>query len=118
MDRELDKKYRNEEDVLRNEEDALQKDMEELNKRRDHLKKLRDLKDKRDVIKEEMDYIKGKKKRTIIDNTTFGNIILFIVLVLIAGGLVAEGGRTLGKYAVLLLIPIAIILWKLANRFG
>jgi hypothetical protein len=111
----LDKNGRTE-DFLRNEEDAIQKDIEELNKRRDHLKKIRDLKDKRDVIEEEMDYTKGKKKRISFDQATFFDILLFMVLILLAGALVAEG-RVMGRYAAIPLIVAMIIAWKLVDKF-
>lgn len=125
MSRELDKNgriediLRNEEeaDVLRDEEDAIQRDIEELNRRRDHLKKIKDLKDKRDVVEEEMDYIKGKKKRIRFDQITFFDILLFVVLVLLAGALLAEG-RVMGRYAIIPLLIAAIIAWKLIDKFA
>ena len=115
MNRDLDKNGRIE-DVLRNEEDAIQKDIEELNKKRDHLKKIKDLKDKRYVVEEEMDYIKGKKKRISFDQITFFDM-LFVVLVLLAGALLAEG-RIMGRYAIIPLIIAMIIAWKLIDRFA
>lgn len=105
------------ETALRNEEDAIQKDIEELNKRRDHLHKIRDLKDKRDTIEEEMDYIKGKKKRISFDQLTFTDIIMFVVLVLLAGALLAEG-RVMGRYAAIPLLIAAMIAWKLIDKFS
>ncbi len=116
MSRDLDKNERIE-DVLRNEEDAIQKDMEELGNKRDHLKKIRDLKDKRDVIEEEMDYIKGKKKRISFDQITFFDLMLFVILVLLAGALLAEG-RVMGRYAAIPLLIAAIIAWKLIDKFA
>lgn len=116
MNRDIDKNERIE-DVLRNEEDAIQKDMEELNKRRDHFKKIRDLKDKRDVIEDEMGYIKGKKKRISFDQMTFFDIMLFVVLILLAGALLAEG-RVMGRYAIIPLIIGLIIAWKLIDKFA
>ena len=107
---------KNVEDVLRNEEDAIQKDIEELNNRRDHFKKIRDLKDKRGVIEEEMDYIKGKKKHISFDQITFFDILLFVILVLLAGALLAEG-RVMGRYAIIPLIVAMIIAWKLIDKF-
>ena len=103
-------------DVLRNEEEAIQTDIEELNKRRDQLKKIRDLKDKRGVIEEEMDYIKGKKKHIRFDQITFFDILLFVILVLLAGALLAEG-RVMGRYAIIPLIVAMIIAWKLIDKF-
>lgn len=116
MNRDLDKNGRIE-DVLRNEEDAIQKDIEELNKKRDHLKKINDLKDKRYVVEEEMDYIKGKKKRISFDQMTFFDILLFVILVLLAGALLAEG-RVMGRYAIIPLIVALIIAWKLIDKFA
>ena len=107
---------KNVEDLLRNEEDAIQKDIEELNNRRDHLKKIRDLKDKRGVIEEEMDYIKGKKKHIRFDQITFFDILLFVILVLLAGALLAEG-RVMGRYAIIPLMIAMIIAWKLIDKF-
>lgn len=105
------------ETVLRNEEDALQIDIEELNKRREHLKKMRDLKDKRDEVEEEMNYIKGKKKRISFDQLSFADIIMFVILVLLAGALLAEG-RVMGRYAAIPLLIAAIIAWKLIDKFA
>lgn len=116
MNRDLDKNGRIE-DVLRNEEDAIQKDIEELNKKRDHLKKIKDLKDKRYVVEEEMDYIKGKKKRISFDQITFFDILLFVILILLAGALLAEG-RVMGRYAAIPLIVAMIIAWKLISKFA
>lgn len=116
MNRDLDKNGRID-DVLRKEEDAIQKDIEELNTKRDQLKKIKDLKDKRYVVEEEMDYIKGKKKRISFDQMTFFDIVQFIILVLLAGALLAEG-RVMGRYAVIPLIIALIIAWKLVNKFG
>ena len=116
MNQDLDKNEHIE-DVLRNEEDAIQKDMEDLNKKREHLKKIRDLKDKRDVIEEEMDYIKGKKKRISFDQITLLDIMLFVILVLLAGALLAEG-RVMGRYAIIPLVIAAIIAWKLIDKFA
>ena len=116
MNRDLNKNGRIE-DVLRNEEGAIQKDIEELNNRRDRLKKIRDLKDKRGVIEEEMDYIKGKKKRISFDQITFFDIMLFVILVLLAGALLTEG-RVMGRYAAIPLIAAMIIAWKLIDKFA
>lgn len=116
MSQDLDKNGRTE-DVLRNEEGALQKDIEELNEKRDHLKKIRGLKDKRDVIEEEMDYIKGKKKRIRFDQITFFDIMLFVIMVLLAGALLVEG-RVMGRYAAIPLIAALIIAWKLIDKFA
>lgn len=115
MSRDLDNEEHIE-DVLQYEEDALQREIEELNKRRDRLKNIKDLKDKRYVIEEEMDYIKGKKKRISFDQITFFDIMLFVVLVLLAGALLAEG-RIMGRYAIIPLIVAMIIAWKLIDRF-
>jgi hypothetical protein len=119
MNRDLDKNERIEdiEDILLDEEDAIQKDMEELNKKRDHLKKIRDLRDKRYVIEEEMDYIKGKKKHISFDQITFFDVLLFVILVLLAGALLAEG-RVIGRYAIIPLIVALIIAWKLIDKFA
>jgi len=105
------------ETILRNEEEALQRDIEELNKRREHLQKMRDLKDKRNVIEEEMDYIKGKKKRISFDQMTFTDIIMFVVLVLLAGALLSEG-RVMGRYAAIPLFIALMIAWKLIDKFA
>ena len=121
MNRELDKnkldKKERMEDILQNEEDAIQKDVEELYKRRERFKKIRELKDKRNVIEEEMDYIKGKKKRIGFDQITFFDMLLFVVLVLLAGALLTEG-RVIGRYATIPLIVAMIIAWKLIDKFA
>ena len=115
MNRDLDKNEHIE-DVLLDEEGALQRDIEELNKRRDRLKKIKDLKDKRDVIEEEMDYIKGKKKRISFDQITFFDIMLFLIMVLFAGALLTEG-RAMARYAIIPLIIVMIIAWRLVDKF-
>lgn len=105
-------------------EDAqLQREIEELNKERTHLLKKRLLEEKRQELLEERESIKDDiedAKRGIKpvtkDTQIYWNILLLIVLVIIAGGLIAEG-RLMGRYAIILLIPVAVLIFKVLDRF-
>ena len=105
------------------EDTLIQKEIDELNKEKEHLLKKRSLEEKRlelleekESIKEEIEDTKRGIKPIGRDTSVFWNILLLIVLVLLAGGLIAEG-KLIGRYAFLLLIPVAILIFKVLDRF-
>lgn len=116
MNREFDK-IEDIENALKKEEESIQKEIEELDKRRERLKRMKSLEDKRELIQEDIYYLRGKKKHISFDQITFFDIVLFVILVLLAGALLAEG-RVMGRYAIIPLIIALIIAWKLINKFA
>lgn len=104
-------------------EEQLQREVDELNKENARLQKKRMLEEKRQELLEEKESLKddiedAKKGIKPITNDTpvFWNIVLLLALVVIAGGLLAEG-RVMGRYAVVLIIPIGILIFKVLDRF-
>lgn len=112
----IESKNSNIENVLEKEEESIEQDIEELDIRRERLKRMKNLKDKREILQEDIDYIKGKKKLIGFDQATFLDGLLFIILVLLSGALLAEG-RVMGRYAAIPLIVALIIAWKLIDKF-
>lgn len=96
--------------------DKLNKEKELLLKKRKLEEKRQELEEEKEDIKEDIDSLRGGMKPVTKDSSVFWNVLLMIVLVLLAGGLIAEG-RLMGRYAVLLLIPIAILIFKVLDKF-
>lgn len=120
MNKELEKDISLEyisQDEDEDEDDVIQKDIEDLDRQRAHVRKMRILEEKRDDIKEEIDSLEKRKKRVTFDNVSFVDVILFIIFVLLAGALLAEG-RVMGRYAIIPLIVALIIAWKLIDKFA
>lgn len=113
------RKYSNTSD----EDTLIQREIDELNKEKEHLLKKRSLEEKRlelleekESIKEEIEDAKRGIKPIRRDASIFWNILLLIVFVLFAGGLIAEG-KLMGRYAFLLLILAAILIFKILDKF-
>lgn len=115
MNKELEKDI-SMEYIPQDEDDVIQKDIEDLDRQRTHVRKMIVLEEKRDDIKEEIDSLEKRKKRVTFDKVSFVDVILFIIFVLLAGALIAEG-RVMGRYAIVPLIVALIIAWKLIDKF-
>lgn len=101
----------------------IQKEIDELSQetKRNRKKKILaekklELLEERDSLKDKIDDVEKGIKPIYKDRSLFWNILLLVVLVLIAGGLIAEG-RLMGRYAVFILLIVAILILKILDRF-
>lgn len=95
-------------------DDYMEEYISDLEREKRQLERMRTLETRKEELKDDISNLRGKK---VFDKNSFGNILLFISLVLLAGAIAVEG-RAMARYSIILLIPIVILLWKLANKFG